>query len=361
MDSLCIEIEFSLPLGPVTVYDKVQVDPTLVYAYSFSEDRRTLALEVLQPLEPNRVYTVTLDDTFRSQGGRQLEETCAFSFNTNTDHGPFTLEGAWMVPPGHGPDSAESLPLDTAEQGAAGGVEKDRELLLAFSRALYLTDARAGVSIEPALSHTMEVETGLEAGGVLDWDGALVRIRFDPAMAPEGTYRLGIDHSLSSADGILLDRDYRFSWTVDGPGSRLLEVVSVRNLHPHGGSDLVLHDGVSPFHNQELLTELSPDGGAHMARFVLGFSAPLDVYPALAYLRLAWQFGDTRVSGGILESFQWDGEGRELTAVYRLGCPDSSGSAYYKLILEGGEGGVRDTGGNTMVESIEVYVIYAWE
>jgi hypothetical protein len=356
LDGLEIAVGFSLPVEHTSVFDKVTVEPEFSYRYAFASDRKTLTLSVLEHLEPNELYRVTLSEELSALNGKGLGEPFTFSFVTGVNRDPFRVQRASMVERG----SADAgVALDIGYLAKTEGVGKSMDLLVAFSSDYHLSSIKKLISIEPSIAYALVKE------------GGALRFRFERPMTPETTYRVTFGASMKNVHGAALDREYAFEWVVNGEGSAKLrpELVSIRNPHfapeepglfPHTE---IFREGTA-VHNQTLLPYYE-DGGLRTDIEAV-FSAPLDLYRSIdgGNILLDFVYGDVLSGDATLRDFRWEEAARALTLSFSLpALPMGPGAhcAYYKLTLKGGDGGVIDRDGNRMDADVSIYVKYVSE
>jgi hypothetical protein len=176
-------------------------------------------------------------------------------------------------------------------------------------------------------------------------------------MLQEEMYKITLETSIKSADGISLNRVYSFRWAVDGMHSQYCKPISIYMINPDlpEPDTLVYYDGVY-FHNR--IMPLNPRGDHNEVEFQILFSSPIDVYRSLSGIRLTHLYGNPDAGSGELTGYSWDYDERLLFITFSLPVLGSGGDGYYKFILQGGNDGIVDCWGNPIKDSIEVYVIY---
>jgi hypothetical protein len=358
LDGLVISVEFTLPVFYATIYDKIRVTPELAYNYTFSSDRKTLMLEIMEHVEPNENYTVSISKDLCALEGQSLKEEYRFSFDTVISTDAFLIDEARME------NSREAIPVNFHDYLACtSGIEKDMELKIKFNADVYLHEVRNHISIDPPADYRLE-----------KGENYTLRISFDEYMDLEQRYRITFKKSLTNTAGIFLPREYCFEWTVDGDDSRYVRPSEIRMVTPLNASgteappDTVVYDGETVFPNKEMMVETVFDGVEtyNLARFEIRFpsdmSYDLDIYRSLDKFLLSYQYGDIAVISGELTDFEYFEQPEDQTGIlqltFRLEMPVAGGTAYYKFIVIGGKGGIADTGGNYLENDIEVYVKY---
>lgn len=342
LNDFSIVITFSHPVEHGTLYDKIELSPELNYLYSFSEERNVLTLDVVQPLDTNKIYTVTIKEGLRAHNGKSLKKDYTFSFHTILSTDTFSIESAAMVDPGGSPPGID---LDIGYSDKTEGIEKNMDLLVSFGNDFYLDSVKSGVSIEPACSYRLEKED------------RTLRFIFDTPMKPEETYTITFDESILNIYGISLDREYCFEWVVNGESSRFLRVDKIEIVNPDVGEpDIVIYDNGTIYHNKAMLVYTLD--GKDGVDFTIAFSTDIDVYSSLdSKVFLMYKSGNSNATSGTFHGYSWDSEKNILTITFSLELVTEGGDALYKFILTGGEGGIVDTADNPMEENIEIYVI----
>jgi hypothetical protein len=380
LDGVEIVVEFSQPVRYTTIYDKVSIQPPVKFNYSFSAERNTLFLDILQHLDSNQNFTVRIDKELGAIDGKALKEDRSFSFNTVESAQAFIVQDAFMIDAsGSGTDGSIQFENSTYPD-VITGVEKDMELQIRFNTGFYLN------TIENAISITPPIDYSLEKG-----DSNVLRVIFDESMTPEETYRASLNRSTSNIYGVPLDRDYAFEWTVNGNNSLLIRPLKISILTPEdtgengddtGAQNTVIFDGNVVDHNRTMPYRFISVDNCNLVSFEIQFSPgpdteldqqtdpgprnSLDVYRSLGKFSLDYQYGDFILESGKLIGYDWkpaeDLSGDDydtLTVDFELKIPlITDGTAFYKFIIQGGEDGIMDTSCNYMKDSIEIYVIY---
>lgn len=342
LDSLVVSLVFSLPVDETTLYDKITLDPGLAYRYSLSPDRRTIELHIAEHVRANKTYTLTVSEKLSALQGRRLSDTYRFSFDTKMSGSPFALSGATMVQAGIG---SPGIGIDIGYLGTTAGVEKEMDLLLHFNGDFHLRFVEDYLSVEPAIPYRLVKE------------GSSLRLVFGEAMASGGSYRITVQKALANSFGVQLDREYRFTWIVDGPGSRDLSVLQVRIENPDiSDLETVIYENGRPVHNRAMLLRNEEDNC--FVDFTIFLSSALDVYRSLDGITLPFRYGNSAGASGTLVHYDWEPSDRSLRVTFDLSPIDEGGDAYYKLVLSGGAEGFVDRRGNFMEETIEIYVVY---
>lgn len=375
LDGVEIIIEFSHPVRYTTIYDKVSIQPPVEFNYSFSAERTTLYLDILQHLDSNQNFTVRIDKELGALDGKALIEDRSFSFNTIESTQAFIVQDAFMAD-APGSTTGGSIQFENSTYpDVIAGVEKDMELQVRFNTGFYLNTIENTISITPPIDYSLEKD-----------DNYVLRVIFDEPMTPEETYRAALNRSTSNIYGVTLDRDYAFEWTVNGVNSLLIRPLKISILTPEGtGEDTgaqntVIFDEngidqnrVMPYRflsddynlvSFEIRFSPGPDTGINQ-QTNKGPGNSLDVYRSLDKFSLDYRYGDFILGSGKLTGYDWrsaedlSGDGFDtLTVDFKLKNPDTTGTASYKFIIQGGENGIRDTSDNYMKDSIEIYVKY---
>jgi len=342
LDRLSIVINFSLPVDFITVYNKILIDPDLKYYYNFSSDRKSLTLDIVQSLNPNEIYTVTIDKELSAYKGKNLDEDYEFSFNTIVNKDNFFIQNVVMY------NDEKSINLDIGYLDCTEGIEKSMELLIYFNSDFYLNTIKSLITIEPAISYRLEKVTDIKE--------YYMHFIFNEPMTPEEVYRITFEKSITNIYGITMDREYSFEWVVNGQNSKLFKPDKIEIIDPFELNDVTIYENVNIYQNKYMLCQNI--GSYNRVDFRIKFAKCVDLYRSLDKIFLNFQNGNIGAESGDFINYSWNSSTNTLTTSFYLNILNSGGVAYYKLIITGGEDGIIDTEGNYMEENIEIYVIY---
>ncbi len=341
-----IAVKFSLPVEESLLYDRIDISPEIKYYYNFSPDYKTLNILPVESLDKNIVYKVTLRQGFLSLSGKSLKEDYSFSFSTVYSTDSFELSSALMADKGLSPGDPH-IEIATDYLSETGGVEKDMELMIIFNRDFYLTSLEDHLTIEPYIGYHLSKED------------RYARVSFNEAMVSEGKYTLSIDRGFKNIYGVALKEDYRFSWIVDGDESRYLQAVNIYIKDPNEINDTLIYNDGNFFQNESMLFQNKIDH--QEVQFVVEFSSPIKVYESLEKISLKFMFGNSEATSGVMVGYEWQSATNTLLVTFSLPVITSGEDAYYKFVIDGGDGGIIDVNDNTLKEDLEIYTIYKIE
>lgn len=312
-----VVIRFSEPVDMNTVYDGISITPSVEGYHEAGPDGKTVRYRTLYGFSYGVTYTVTVDRSVLNTGGNRLLKEVVFNFTVGDDFERPTL----MI----FQDNPEPLFFD--DNFITRDAEKDGSLVIDFSKEVKTGDLLNAVNISPSVPFFISTSNIEEED-----DNSFTRavINFTENLQSEENYTLNVSSTVTDLQDNRLDRDYRFRFITDGPGSIAPYVTAIGEA---GGEDWS-RDEVEWFTIElDLLSKTVR----------VDFSAQIDP----SSLRLSAD----RVAGSeggmpYISDINWSNDLTQLT--FRLGgVMDGS---VYKILIQGEKGGLKDLNDNYMKE-----------
>ena len=243
-----ITVDFSTLMDTASVERSLSLAPDLDVALRWSRERLTIVPAA--PLEPNRVYTLTIGIGAHDQAGTPLEQPFQLSFRTV----PSGLTARVLIP----------------ADGVAG-IAVTTPIAIVLDRAIDPSSVRDDLlTITPAVAGSLAAIAPPGAAGLAD--GSVHILRFQPsgALDPNTTYQVSLKPGLLGADGAAMPAGLSWTFTTGAPTGTLSNQVvflsdraGIANLwamNPDGTNQRQLSAELSPVVDYAI----APDGRAFL-------------------------------------------------------------------------------------------------
>jgi hypothetical protein len=244
-----------------------------------------------------------------------LPEQYTFSFTVGND---FT-----------GPEVVSVIQDDTGlsliEEASVSGIERNGSFTLTFNEPVKRDTLHDGVRISPSCEFHIECAS----------ESAEAKLVFDEPLESEASYTLTLGSSISDISANTLEKDFRYTFSVNGSNSirpQVQKITDDAGMTWEPGTIITL-SLASP-----------PDYPGVTVKFSKGIN------PFTVNVNITREVG---TSGGSPETGNPDWAG---TDCYMFDILNVSAGNIYKLVIKGGNNGVRDTQGNTMKEDFIQYI-----
>lgn len=312
-----VVIEFSEPVDINTVYSGITVSPAVQGYFVPEAGGRIIRYVPLYGFTFGVTYTVNAGRTVLDLAGNRLRQELTFSFTVGDDFEKPRLT-AYQ-------DCDTPLPFD--ENFIAGGAEKDRDIVVDFSEIVKTADIARAVTISPSARFFISTST---VPGAPDFTRGV--IHFTEDLISGETYTLNISSIITDLQGNPLDRDYRFRFTVNGPGSVAPYVSAIGGI---AGPDWMQNEiPVFTIDDEEPVSDI----------IRVDFSEPVN--PVTLSVTAEKVMGS---GGGFSPSvigINWSADFTQLTFKLR----DVLEGNIYRIKIKGGSSGLKDHDGNFMKE-----------
>ena len=310
-----IIITFSEAMDPDTLYRGFTISPPVQGRYTWNGTRTAVTFDPLYDLSPGTTYTVSLTSEITDMNSNPLPSQYTFSFTVGND---FT-----------GPEIVSVIQDDTGlsliEESTVSGIERNGSFTLTFNEPVKRDTLHDGVRISP--SCIFHIECAAES--------AVAKLVFDEPLESEASYTLTLGSSISDTSGNTLERDFRYMFTVNGTNS----------IRP---GVLKISDSAGMTWEPDKIFTLSLSTPPDYPGVTVLFSK--EIIPYTVNINIIREVG---TSGGTPETGNpiWNG-----TDSYKFDILNAAAGNIYKLVIKGGDNGVRDMQGNTMEEDYIQYI-----
>jgi len=313
-----VVIEFSEPLDINTVYSGISILPS-VQGYFVPEAGGSIIRYVpLYGFTYGVTYTVNVSRSVLDLAGNKLRSELTFNFTVGDDFEGPTISLYQDC----------DTPLDLEESIIIQGAEKDRDIVINFSEIVKTADISRAVSITPSAGFFVTTST---VPGAPDFTRGVIHFTGD--LTSEETYTLNISSIITDLQGNPLGRDYRFRFTVNGPGSVAPYVSAIGGI---GGPDW-MQDEIPVF-------TLDGEGSSFSNIVRVDFSRPVN--PVTLSISAEKIMGSGVGSSPSVIGINWSADFTQLTFKLR----DVMHGNIYRIKIKGGSSGLKDHDGNFMKE-----------
>ncbi len=312
-----VVIEFSEPVDINTVYSGISISPSVQGYFVPEAGARIIRYVPVYGFTYGVTYTVNVDRTVLDLAGNKLRKELTFNFTVGDD---FESPSLFLY-------QDCDIPLYLDENFIVSGAEKNRDFVIDFSEIVKTADISKGISIAPSAGFFVSTST---IPGDPDFTRGI--IHFTEDLISGEIYTLSISSIITDLQGNALDRDYRFRFRVDGPGSVSPEVEAIGEI---GGVNW----------SQNEIPFLAIESLKFSNTIRVDFSRPIDpVTLNLSVERILGSSSGYSSPGAV--SIDWSSDFKQLT--FKL-CNVMHGSTY-RIKIKGGSNGLKDQNGNFIKE-----------
>jgi len=314
-----VRIWFSEAMDPDTIYDGISITPAVEGFFSWEAGNTEAVFTVLKGLNYGTTYTIKVNSSMKDAAGNSLENDQTFSFTVGDD---FVQPGLTVYQ-----DNAVQLSFD--ENLENHGAEKNGSIVINFTERVITDRIAEAVSVSPASA--FYITTVTENSGGTEFTRAV--IHFTENLNSQEMYTLRIGSSITDLQENSLLKDYRFVFVTDGAdsvspvvtgigdpaGTWTMNIVPLRELA--AGDTCCLNIGIAFSHPVDPLSlQIAAD-------VVIGSGSPKIV-------NIDWP--DTAANGQF--------------SLLNFGLHNVTTGVTYRIIVKGGQTGLKDLNGNYMKE-----------
>ncbi|HPB81567.1 MAG TPA: Ig-like domain-containing protein [Spirochaetota bacterium] len=310
-----IIITFSEAMDPDTLYRGFTISPPAQGHYSWNVTRTAVTFDPLYDLSPGTTYTVSLTSEITDMNSNPLPEQYTFSFTVGND---FTAPEIVSV-------IQDDTGLSLIEESSVSGIERNGSFTLTFNEPVKRDTLHDGVRISPSCEFHIECTA----------ESASAKLVFDEPLGSEATYTLTLGTSISDTSGNTLERDFRYMFSITGTNStrpRVQKITDAAGITWESGKIITLSLSSPPDY---------PGVTVYFSK---------EINPNTVNINITREVG---TSGGTPETGNPDWLGKDR---YMFDILHAAAGNIYKLVIRGGNNGVRDTRGNTMEEDFIQYI-----
>lgn len=310
-----ILITFSEAMDPDTLYRGFTISPPVQGRYTWNGTRTEMTFDPLYDLSPGTTYTVSLTSEITDMNSNPLPEQYTFSFTVGND---FTGPEIVSV-------TQDDTGLSLIEESSVSGIERNASFTLIFNEPVKRDSLHDGVRISPACEFHIECPS----------ESATAKLVFDEPLESEASYTLTLGSSISDTSGNTPVRDFRYFFTVNGTNSirpRVQKISDSGGVTWEPGKIITLSLAAPPDY---------PGVTILFSKEIIPYTVHIDI------IREAGTSGGTPETGNP----DWPG-----TDSYTFDILNIAAGNIYKLVIKGGENGVRDIQGNTMESDYIQYI-----
>lgn len=316
-----VSIWFTEAMDPDTVYEGISITPAVEGYYSWEEGNTRAVFTPLKGLSYGVTYTVSVKNSMRDAAGNRLAEEVSFSFTAGDD----------FTPPGLSVYQGITPRLDFYENLLNNGAEKNGNIVMDFTEVVQTGLIADAVSISPDAEFYVTCET-VNTGGA-DFTRAVVY--FTAGLESEETYTLRIGSSIADMQENRLEREYRYVFVTDGPGSIRPVVQAMGNI---------TQSGITSWAAGEVRTIIIEADDDYYGGIAVVFSHPVD--PLSLKITVDPVIGTNMAK---VVNIEWPGSAQGgAFSQLNFGLYGIASGVTYKITISGGANGLRDTAANHM-------------
>ena len=316
-----VRIWFTEPMDPDTIHEGISITPAVEGYYSWHDGNRVAVFTPLNGFSYGVTYTVSVNSAMRDAAGNSLAEEVSFSFTAGDD----------FTPPGISVYQDITPRLDFDENLLNDGAEKSGNIIIDFTEVVQTGLIADALSISPDAAFYVSCET-VNTGGA-DFTRAVVH--FTEALQSEETYTLRVGSAIADIQENNLEREYRYVFVTDGPGSIRPVVQAMGNI---------TQEGITAWIAGEVRTITVEGSDDYYGVIAVVFSRPVD--PLSLEITVDPVIGTSLAK---VVNIEWpgDAQGGEFSQL-NFGLYGIASGVTYRITISGGENGLRDPAGNYM-------------
>ncbi|MBI3395336.1 MAG: Ig-like domain-containing protein [Spirochaetia bacterium] len=332
-----VVLDFSEPIDMSTIASGITVSPSFLYTVTQNAARDQITLTPISPLSNGTLYTVRVSGELKDLSGNGLAPSQSFTFLVGTDTTPPRI----MTVSAAGPQLIEGM--------LTSGIEKTSPIEIQFSEEMDRTTAENAVSLSPAVPavHTWNAS------------GDRLTLTFLPSLASQTVYSLTIADTALDKAGNSLRKTQSYQFLTDGTASKNPVVTGVfqENALPAGGCGSPAGTYGMPlidFSPLDLTQEIDLDTPACKRGLILRVSfshnmVRTSLVTSVSFSKVLgpgdFQIDDISVTGPDVSVRLFSAA---LPTAYSL----------WRLRINGGASGAKDTYGNFLAADYTLYVFF---
>ncbi len=337
-----ITVDFSEPMDRLESEKAFFLSPHVDGYISWENNDMRMVFHPAGRFEYARRYDITIRDTANDTAGNKLASQFTASFIIGNDFSLPEVIGIY--------DAASAPPIYWSRDLINENVSRKTGISAAFTRSMDRNSAENAFSLSPAVR------------GSFRWNAASTAMTFIPEsdLDSETVYTIRIAGSCFDANGMRLLEPYDLSIKTNGMGSRHIRVASIDGScnDGNGGYEYahLYRDGVPMNWPLSLNMGEMPPSQANPRDYFFRFKFMNDYGPvAMDPMTVIEKIRCTGLgeTAPLLSDIRWNYERTEFTVAFDMLAndivPPGMEPVLYRITIEGGDNGIRDANGNTML------------
>ncbi len=316
-----VTVTFSEAIDIDTIYSGFSITPSVEASYQWSADHTTVTFIPVYGFKYGTTYTATIDQVICDVNGNSLAEQYVFHFTCGDD----------FINPEVSSVYQDIAPFTAWDVGTVtSNIEKSGDIVITFNESILPDSVYDAISFSPSAQFYVTTESA----------DTIARIHFTSDLEPETDYTMQVTPSITDIQNNPLLQQYNYRFITNGPSSVRPTVTSIYD-NDQGSiwtagevEQLAISGTVYPF---------------DLGGLVITFSHSID--PSSISMNIVKSVGSSN-NPSIINPY-WVDMGYTQ---YRFFINGMVGGNIYKITIEGGNGGVKDSYGNYMEEDYVQYV-----